>query len=63
VILTDWREFAEVPLDELARRMDGDLVLDGRNVLRPHEVERHGLRYLGVGRGRAARSGVVEVAA
>jgi UDPglucose 6-dehydrogenase len=63
VILTDWRDFAEVPLDELAGRMRGELVLDGRNVLTAHEVERHGLRYMGVGRGRAARSGVVEVAA
>ncbi len=52
-ILTDWREFAEVPLGEVVERMRGDLVLDGRNVLEPDDVHHVGLRYLGVGRGRA----------
>ena len=55
VILTDWHHFTEVPLGEVARRMHGDLVLDGRNLLDPDEVQRVGLRYMGVGRGRPRR--------
>jgi UDPglucose 6-dehydrogenase len=52
-VLTDWREFAAVPLGDVAARMGGDVVLDGRNMLDPDEVLGAGLRYLGVGRGRA----------
>jgi UDPglucose 6-dehydrogenase len=51
-ILTDWREFGAVPVQEISVRMRGDLVLDGRNMLDPDEVLRAGVRYLGVGRGR-----------
>jgi UDPglucose 6-dehydrogenase len=60
-ILTDWGEFARVPLAEVAARMRGDVVLDGRNMLDPDEVTRLGLRYLGVGRGRARRLQAVAV--
>jgi UDPglucose 6-dehydrogenase len=51
-ILTDWNEFALVPVEEVVARMRGDLVLDGRNVLDPDAALRAGVRYLGVGRGR-----------
>ena len=59
VILTDWREFSHVPLGEAAKRMHGDLVVDGRNMLEPDQARHYGLRYIGVGRGRA---GQLEVA-
>ncbi len=51
-ILTDWSEFADVPLGDVVARMRGDLVLDGRNLLHPDDARHVGLRYLGVGRGR-----------
>lgn len=51
-ILTDWQEFAAVPLGEVVSRMHGDLVLDGRNILDPDDTQHVGLRYIGVGRGR-----------
>jgi UDPglucose 6-dehydrogenase len=51
-VLSDWRDFAEVSLGDVVSRMRGDLVLDGRNVLDPDDVQHVGLRYLGVGRGR-----------
>jgi UDPglucose 6-dehydrogenase len=51
-ILTDWREFGTVPVEEVALRMRGDIVLDGRNMLDPAVVLRAGMRYHGVGRGR-----------
>jgi UDPglucose 6-dehydrogenase len=59
VILTDWREFAQVPLRDVRSRMHGDLILDGRNVLARNAVQAHGMRYLGVGRGRSTRPAAV----
>ncbi len=50
--LTDWREFSEVPVDEIASRMSGDVILDGRNMLDKDAIHRTGVRYFGVGRGR-----------
>jgi UDPglucose 6-dehydrogenase len=52
LILSDWREFAEVNLGAVAERMHGDIVLDGRNMLDADVALRQGLRYIGVGRGR-----------
>jgi UDPglucose 6-dehydrogenase len=49
-ILTDWREFTEVPLHEVRSVMRGDLVFDGRNLLSRHVVEEAGFSYVGVGR-------------
>ena len=51
-ILTDWSEFAAVPLGDVVSRMLGDVVLDGRNILDPDDALHVGLRYVGVGRGR-----------
>ena len=50
-LLTEWPEFAELDLAELAARAGGDLpIVDTRNLLDPAEVRRAGLRYDGVGR-------------
>jgi len=49
-ILSDWSQFSTVPLAAVRRAMSGDLVFDGRNMLRPAQVERQGLRYAGIGR-------------
>ena len=54
LVLTDWHEFAAVPLPEVQARMRGKLILDGRNVFEPNLVLEHGFRYIGTGRGRAA---------
>jgi UDPglucose 6-dehydrogenase len=51
VVLTDWPEFREIDLREVARRMNGRLLFDGRNALDPRFVEAAGLTYRGVGRG------------
>jgi UDPglucose 6-dehydrogenase len=49
-ILTDWPEFRQIDLNELARTMRGKAVYDGRNLLRRSTVENAGLSYHGVGR-------------
>ena len=50
VIVTEWPEFAELDWDEVASRMRGDLVIDGRNALSGDRVTAAGLAYEGVGR-------------
>ena len=52
VIVTEWDEFRALDLDTLAAKMRGKTLVDLRNVWDPHEAERAGLRYFGVGRGR-----------
>jgi UDPglucose 6-dehydrogenase len=50
VLVTEWPEFAELDLAEVARSMRGDLLVDGRNFLDPERVREAGLVYEGIGR-------------
>lgn len=50
VVLTDWAEFGEVSLRDVAYRMSGQTVIDGRNVLDPDAAIAAGLSYQGIGR-------------
>jgi UDPglucose 6-dehydrogenase len=63
VLVTEWPEFGELDLVEVAAKMRGDLVVDGRNFLDPAAVRDAGLVYEGVGRpartGTPARAGEV----
>ena len=54
VLVTEWPEFGEIDLNELASAMRGDVVIDGRNFLDPAGVREAGLVYEGVGRPSAA---------
>src|SRR3954453_7766100 len=49
VLVTEWPEFAELDLSELAGAMRGDLLIDGRNFLDPAKVRDAGLDYEGIG--------------
>jgi UDPglucose 6-dehydrogenase len=49
-VLTDWPEFRHVPLAEVKGLMRGDVVFDGRNLLRRADAAQAGLKYVGVGR-------------
>jgi UDPglucose 6-dehydrogenase len=49
VLLTEWRSYRAPNFREIKARMRGDVVIDARNVWRPAEVRRAGLRYQGVG--------------
>jgi len=49
-ILTDWPEFAHVPLAEVKAVMRGPVLLDGRNILAKSEAEGLGFAYMGIGR-------------
>jgi UDPglucose 6-dehydrogenase len=50
VLVTEWPEFGELDLVELAGTMRGNLVIDGRNFLEPARVRDAGLAYEGIGR-------------
>jgi UDPglucose 6-dehydrogenase len=50
VILTDWKEFGALDLDQLGRQMRFPIVIDGRNLYQPKQMEDHGFTYISVGR-------------
>jgi UDPglucose 6-dehydrogenase len=50
VLVTEWKELRELDWSEVARRMSGDLLIDGRNALDPDAVRSAGLFYEGIGR-------------
>ena len=50
LILTDWKEFAHVDLAQLNRAMRFPIVIDGRNLYKPLEMQSHGFTYVSVGR-------------
>jgi UDPglucose 6-dehydrogenase len=50
VLVTEWPEFSELDWGEVARRMSGNVVVDGRNFLEREHVEAAGLVYTGIGR-------------
>jgi UDPglucose 6-dehydrogenase len=50
VLVTEWDEFQRLDFAAVARKMKGDLLIDGRNALDPDAVRAAGLVYEGVGR-------------
>ena len=50
VLVTEWPEFAGLDFVEVARRMRGNVIIDGRNLFERSLVEAAGLRYEGIGR-------------
>ena len=51
VLVTEWGEFMGLDWTQVAQRMAGKLVLDGRNALDADAVTAAGLTYEGIGRG------------
>jgi UDPglucose 6-dehydrogenase len=49
VLVTEWREFAELDWAELAARMARPLIVDGRNFLDPAAMGAAGFEYEGIG--------------
>jgi UDPglucose 6-dehydrogenase len=50
VLVTEWREFAELDWSEVAGRMARPLIVDGRNFLDPKALIDAGFDYEGIGR-------------
>ncbi len=49
VLVTEWREFAELDWSEAAARMTRSLLVDGRNYLDPEALRAAGFEYEGIG--------------
>jgi UDPglucose 6-dehydrogenase len=50
LILTDWKEFAQLDLVRLNQAVRFPIVIDGRNLYKPHQMHEHGFTYVSVGR-------------
>ena len=50
ILVTEWPEFAELDWSSVAQRMNGTLVVDGRNFIDSSAVSGAGLIYEGIGR-------------
>lgn len=55
VIATEWPQFANADLGEVAKRLRTPLVFDGRNLLDPADTQAAGLEYECVGRAAAVQ--------
>ncbi len=53
VLVTEWREFAELDWAEVAKRMAQPLIVDGRNFLDPTALRAVGFDYEGIGKAQA----------
>ncbi len=50
ILVTEWPEFAELDWSEVAQRMHGRLMIDGRDFIDPRVVRAVGFEYEGIGR-------------
>lgn len=50
LVLTDWREFAQLDLEKVASTMRYKIIVDGRNIFDPDAVKEYGFHYVSVGR-------------
>lgn len=50
VILTEWNEFRALDLDHLKELMQHPLIIDLRNIYKPHEMAEAGFDYISIGR-------------
>jgi UDPglucose 6-dehydrogenase len=50
LVLTEWQEFKQLDLARIRENLRYPIVIDGRNLFQPGEMEKHGLIYLSVGR-------------
>ena len=50
VLVTEWDEFAQLPLEKMKQVMNNPLIIDGRNFLDPQQVRAAGFTYEGIGR-------------
>lgn len=50
LILTDWKEFADMDLPRLNRALRFPIVIDGRNLYNPEHMTENGFTYVSIGR-------------
>ena len=50
VLVTEWEEFRQLDLAQMARQMQQPILVDGRNIYDPEAARRAGMDYSGIGR-------------
>ncbi|MCE7031266.1 UDP-glucose/GDP-mannose dehydrogenase family protein [Lysobacter sp. GX 14042] len=55
VLVTEWKQFRSPDFRRIREAVGDAVVFDGRNVYDPEQVERAGLAYYAIGRGRSLR--------
>jgi len=50
VICTEWQQFRVPDFTEMATRMRSKVIVDGRNLYQPHNLQAQGWTYFSVGR-------------
>jgi UDPglucose 6-dehydrogenase len=50
VLVTDWQQFLDLDFAAMAKRMQGPVIVDGRNFLEPDRMVQYGFQYYGIGR-------------
>ena len=63
LVLTDWREFAELDLKRLREAMRYPIVVDGRNLFEPKTMLEHGFTYISIGRASVNSAREMDLAA
>ncbi len=56
VLVTEWPQFADLDLADLAKRMNKAVLVDGRNLFDPARARAAGFDYCGIGRATSARA-------
>lgn len=51
VVCSEWKEFYKQDLSVVKHNLRSPIIIDGRNIFDPEEMEKLGLRYYGIGRG------------
>ena len=51
LIMTEWNEYRNLDLSRIQHEMQGNVIVDLRNIYNPTEMATMGFNYTGVGRG------------
>lgn len=50
VIVTEWDEFRQLDLELVKSLLKTPIIIDGRNIYNPKEMETYGFKYISIGR-------------
>ena len=53
MICTEWKAFRAPDFEDIKRRLTSPVIIDGRNLYNPEDMEAAGIKYFGIGRGRS----------
>jgi UDPglucose 6-dehydrogenase len=52
-VLPEWRQFRSPYFDLIKATLRHPVIFDGRNIYDPHNLQRFGIKYYGIGRGES----------